>query len=534
MERKFLRILTVITVIMFACITVVQAAGNVVNTTNTAYSNSTNVIHITTNTTNNTNSANTVVASTNTSATYFDDRPNEFSEANPVVSSNGVTLTANNKYVDFNGSTLILTVEEDPNYSSLNGIQAELCMEGAQPDSIESMTESWEVTSYNVIDNRIIFLAEPTERALSNGWASIVNLKIKYHATNDGNGIYAWLNKGEFKTSHWNEETLKPLAYLSDVPFDFCVEIPEVVGNPVEPNPDLLVAEGSQVTKDYVKVDEHDIYVKMNPSFETGMNSLIDLLDLLKFDDSWTAIETSAVLAVDSVYDANYYFTRGEIESGSYYINTRVLPNVLTLILYCDYGPCLYTVHQMGNTYYDDVYRGGLININDVISLRRAIVGIEDVLNDFCFDVKASDVTFSNDELGTLGDIGDIMAMRERILTGSWKGVPNPVLPLTTMNGSYYSDDYQEEVFIFSEDGTVYKPTLAVAGEGGDGSYYRYNGTYSIDRGNIEVTFTERITSNIYNDEQLAEEYNEVVVLQYVNRYQLKMYKDGEYIILTK
>ena len=81
-----------------------------------------------------------------------------------------------------------------------------------------------------------------------------------------------------------------------------------------------------------------------------------------------------------------------------------------------------YKVVELGNVRRDSDKE---INLNDVIYLRQAIVGIINKKDGYPEDfvLEASDTDLSNIEDGRqreLGDIGDVIAIRQRILNYKW------------------------------------------------------------------------------------------------------------------
>ena len=168
-----------------------------------------------------------------------------------------------------------------------------------------------------------------------------------------------------------------------------------------------------------MKIAGDRIYGKFN---DDGNHIGSDLLVLPKFvfADDWATIlimsENGSYWMARNIDPEEYRNFEGE---------TLYTGNFMTLSLnayniFSSWNHYEYDIIEMGNTYKEDVYIGGVINVNDVIWLRQAIIGVEDALNDPNFCVEATDVNFSNDELGTLGDIGDVISIRQRILTGEW------------------------------------------------------------------------------------------------------------------
>ena len=79
-----------------------------------------------------------------------------------------------------------------------------------------------------------------------------------------------------------------------------------------------------------------------------------------------------------------------------------------------------FNFYQQGNVYLSSKSSNEAIDINDVIKLRKAIISGDDVNEDSNFIVENTDVNFSNDEIGSLGDIGDIISIRMKILNKKW------------------------------------------------------------------------------------------------------------------
>lgn len=382
--------------------TSVLVNNNYANNTTT-----TNVVYI--NTTNQTNS---------TSIPVIPEYTNQ-------VSINGVTLKANDRYYDFEESTIELEVSDPTGDKSIRGVQAEIRMNDiAVPYEVESLDDDWVVTAQNRLEyNSIKFLVEPTEEAFARDTIES-NPKVKVHYFiwdywEPYADVTAWIDVESFKISYSNNEVDNPLKNISDM----VVKANVVSGNPVEVN-----TESGADKK--AKIEENNIYVRLNSDPNTGLVPLLQFRELLKFDDSWTEynIYTDSANGVVNVKrnsnGAEVFYLNG---SNSPATSVDIewlgisLGNIYYFELISDYGNAGYRVHQMGNVYKEDVYVNGVININDVIWLRQGIVGNEEALNDWQFDVMASDVDYSNDELGTIGDVGDVIAIRQRILTGQWQ-----------------------------------------------------------------------------------------------------------------
>ena len=178
---------------------------------------------------------------------------------------------------------------------------------------------------------------------------------------------------------------------------------------------------------------EENTFVKPNEEFEENVavsrNSIFVKCDgenvndyqfyrLLEIDDDWTSIEFYTDVAEQEIIA----ITHAEMEEqGEELLSNYGLGNIYQFVVNKNAQTNKYDVYQMGNVYINEgSYDSGVIDIQDVMYLRQAIVGREEALEDHNFKIEASDVNFSNDRIGTIGDVGDILAIRERILNGTW------------------------------------------------------------------------------------------------------------------
>ena len=336
----------------------------------------------------------------------LEDDENEEETDVTTMTYNGITLESVQKYTDFPGGIVKLTIESEDADAVLKGIQATVEFEGAVPYEAVSLTEDWFVSTYNVEGKKIYILVEPTEEVLGEEeLEQSVTIKIKFNEESQDSTIYASINKESFKTTYDNNDVREPLN-LDEIT-DLIVIVEETEGNPV-----------SALEEETAIVDLYDVYVKLNGDINNeGLVDVLSVLDVLEIDDSWMRVDIYTNTNEAGIWTIER--TDLDTEYGETLRETS-LGNAYKVVFYTDYGACEYNLHQMGNVYVEDVYVGGVININDVTWLRQAVVGIEDALNDADFHVENSDVNFSNSELGTLGDIGDIIAIRERILNYVW------------------------------------------------------------------------------------------------------------------
>ena len=150
-----------------------------------------------------------------------------------------------------------------------------------------------------------------------------------------------------------------------------------------------------------IQIQGYDIYIKVDATH--GPYISIDLFDdMLDYDR-----EQYYFLNIDNpelwLYTGGTY-TLNQRETGTNYIyNTYIVGDI-----------CLES-----NNY-------GEINMKDVMYLRKAIVGYDMTsssnLEDGSFEMTTTDVNLSNsDDHSKLGDIGDVISIRRRILNdGKW------------------------------------------------------------------------------------------------------------------
>lgn len=161
-------------------------------------------------------------------------------------------------------------------------------------------------------------------------------------------------------------------------------------------------------------INDNNLFVKLD-----GQNTnIFSFCKPLHINNDWTNME----IYTDTAEEGKFTISHDEIiEYGENYLEKFFLGNAFKLIIYKGNESDCYNIYQMGNVYVEDSNSSVAININDVIYFRKAIVGIKDVFEDSHFHAEATDVNFSNENIGTLGDVGDIIEIRERILNGYWK-----------------------------------------------------------------------------------------------------------------
>lgn len=330
---------------------------------------------------------------------------------------------------------------ELPSEKILNGISAELAMSGGTPISIRISDSStyWQVTSYYITNNKISFLIELEDSVLESGNPpeSLPCVTIRYEK--ESQNISASMDKDKLILSYENNENVKPLEN------DFYINPIKGIYNPVW-------ATDESKANNSVKVDGNNIYARLDSDSNTGVVQLMTLFDMIGIDDSMRYYE----LNTDSFGVNGKSGGRADFTDNTWRNSLYGFGNAYKLKIDSDYGRNEYNVYQMGNTYLnpDDKNHTNLdvIDINDVLYFRKAVVGINEVLDNPNFCVEATDVNFSNDNLGELGDIGDIISIRRRILNKRWSSMPlTPII----LDGTY-SDGYEPSGgFIFYSDGTV-------------------------------------------------------------------------------
>ncbi len=160
----------------------------------------------------------------------------------------------------------------------------------------------------------------------------------------------------------------------------------------------------NDVNEDFAIIDNNNIYVKLYEG--RTIDEFINLLDL---DDSWTRVIISSKTNGER---NDVEIIKGETDEQ---ILDIILENVVGVVIYDDWGEHGYEIHQLGNVYLAST-SGNCINVEDLMCLRRALVRDTEVINNENFDIKATDINLSNDEMGTIGDIGDVIALRKIIL----------------------------------------------------------------------------------------------------------------------
>ena len=353
-----------------------------------------------TNTATNTVQQGTSVAPTGTSYSDF-------------IWKNGVTFYSMPVYEGYPESEVRLFVENtDMNGGTLAGVEGQVFFEGAHPTGeISIYSEGWQamvnVDNDNNCMNFVIEAADLTCITTKPYFA------IKY-ILDDADAHIAYINKGTFKKTDLHNNVYSSLEGISDVPFDFGVDLTARVEEPIESR-----------DSNTIRVVENNMLVKFE-GFKYGadQNVVIDPIDLLKDDlidiniPNWTSltITTDDATATMEREDEDFILDNNRVlvTSGDNIKLTLTVPNSDGTDTVFEYN-----VIQMGNTLYAND-SGSAINVKDVVALRQAVVGMESIFNDSRFHIEASDVNFSNPERGTLGDIGDIISIRQRILNYMW------------------------------------------------------------------------------------------------------------------
>ena len=337
------------------------------------------------------------------------------------VDSNGITLKAEDIIIGKNNAYVTLSFSpEIIEQTNVAGISAEITLEGIIPTEIESLDEEWVITASKFVSNNVKFLAELRDISIDNGLPDVLQVRIKGYLEEDVENRYAYLDGGSLKiTDNYNHVTT-PLEG----------EELKVAFREVEPQPLIAIKEEYE---SMIRIENNTIYAKINGNPETGMTNLMDLFDMLVLNETEIKyIDFSSSNESNQVTSGRLHMNILE-QYRPYFERNSDFKNIKSITLVTEEGNERYTVYEMGNVYLEDVYIGGVINVNDVTWLRKAIIGIPEALEDSNFVIEAADVNFSNEERNTLGDVADVIAIRERILTYRWSNTSEIlVIPETT------------------------------------------------------------------------------------------------------
>ena len=159
----------------------------------------------------------------------------------------------------------------------------------------------------------------------------------------------------------------------------------------------------NEIYQDKLKLSGDRLYVKLDPKHSEGYLVWNDVLDKIEVDyENYKDGAYTAVKPEDKTVPAD------TIETGCY----RTFVNKNTSQEY------RMNVYIMGDVYTNN---SGKIDIEDIMYLRQAIVG-NDMSSNLNFYEETSDVNWSNGTTDSpqLGDIGDVISIRKRILTNKW------------------------------------------------------------------------------------------------------------------
>ena len=327
------------------------------------------------------------------------------------VEANGVKLISEPVYEGYPEAEVHIRVDNyGMNDAVLAGFEGQLYFEGAFPTGeLVVDTNGWQATS-NVDRNSncINFAVEPI--SLSN-IPSEPQITIKYTLDNvDQHVVY--INKWSFKKTDLQNNVYKPLEGLSDVPFDFNIELNVLPTAPItSDDPSSIRIFGDKML---VKFEGYRDGENQN----VVINPIVLLYDMIRLNvGNWRTLTITTdndSLIVEN--GNNFPIDDRLVTSGNNIKLTLAVDNLAGGTTEYEYD-----VIQMGNVYYDDVISAtGAININDVMALRQAVVGMNSIFNNPRFHIEASDVNFSNEICEDLGDIGDIISIRQRILNYYW------------------------------------------------------------------------------------------------------------------
>ena len=329
--------------------------------------------------------------------------------------ANGVMLIADKVYGNNPLGEVHVLIDNSDMENELAGVSMELNFENATvTGKIRVNSTRWTISEYNTDnDNTTIrFLVEKTEL-----YAEEVpnpEIAIQFSMEEDSAEAGVWINKATFAKTDIYNNVYHSLEGISDVPLDFSAIIERDETNLIESE-----------DEDSIHINGNLIQVKFEgttlPDQPGYMINILELFDNLRINGNWNSITVRSGessrgcpnLGVD--LDTMNFGTKDFLPAD----------NGMSLLLNVTNSAGTYTVYEydiveMGNTYYEDVYVGGIININDVTWLRQAIVGQEEALEDPYFHAEASDVNFSNTDGEMLGDIGDVISIRQRILNYYW------------------------------------------------------------------------------------------------------------------
>ena len=415
------KLLVIAIVFSIVCINYVYAFSEIGNSTSTnTNTGSTNINTNTAFATSNTNTNSTSTSSnTNTNT-------NTYASVNVVpgqstvpssgietelnsIETGGVKLSADFAYEGYPEAELQITVDNNDMENTLAGFEGELFFEGAYPTGeIISNTSGWRITS-NIIrrNNSIKFIVEPED--LSN-IAPKPQITIKYKFDFNVSKHIAYINRNTFKKTDIYNNVYTPLE--SQYPYDCAVALKITHTSPL-----------TSVDPATAKVFEDKILTKFEAYLtENGQSVVVNPISLLYDTLSINAAnwETLSIITDNDILTiangGDFPLDRNLATSGN---NIKLILTTSNLAG----GETIYEydVIQMGNVYYDDVVSAtGAINVNDVMAFRQAVVGMDSIFNNPRFHIEASDVNFSNADDITLGDVGDIISIRQRILNYYW------------------------------------------------------------------------------------------------------------------
>ena len=285
---------------------------------------------------------------------------------------------------------------------------------------IDVLTEGWEVTEHLLTEDSshqyLDLSIEPTQDLLESGIPedSTVEFDVNFDVvTSSSSKMAKILITNLTRTDEFNN-----VHKSIDTTIEYAPVIVLTKESSTSPNPDepLTVADGYE---DDIKIVENQnrIYVKLDSSKENnGYSYNVDLIQKL----------TSNIEGYQELYLTN------KDSAGRLYTGTKLNIQDKTGSGATVYKT--YTVYLIGDCYLDSAHK---IDINDVTYLRKDIVGYDMLAyeDDGLYTDVTTDVNWSN---GTpdkpyTGDIGDVIAIRKRVLKFTWDDtVPTVSTPPTT------------------------------------------------------------------------------------------------------
>ena len=307
-------------------------------------------------------------------------------------------------------------------------------LKNGEPD-INILTDNWTISedakNYHVQSNlsTINFIVEVVDDSLNNNDNYDIEIELVFNVSSS-NGDTSNINVQKFqRTDAYNNVTELEDTLSLTLIREETTDIPE---NPITVKDEY---------KDQITIVGQDIFVKMDYGI-SGNHSLYTFANALEYDgeifedlkyffwDKNKSNVTIPTLISDGWKEKNY----GDFE------NYEIGTGTLWLALYSESSFSLdtssyYNVYVIGdcelgnNSSYDDK-----VNIEDVVYLRRAIVLDSELDNEGDFVMETTDTNWSNGkpESPGLGDIGDVIAIRRRVLNKYWDDLKTDSMPTVT------------------------------------------------------------------------------------------------------